>query len=783
MSLSCALWATSLHQWARRYVRLTQPARCSPEKRARMHAFFAEGVDKMHIPWAVEGLPTLLHLSLFLFFGGLAIFLFNVDQEVFMFVVWWIGLFSMVYGLVTVLPLIRHNSPYNSPLSQPAWFLYSSVKYVTFTVLLFIASRYGSHQTWGRREILRTRYRGWMSGGVEKAAEEVVSKRSSEIDVRILGWTISALGDDDSLEKFFEAIPGFFNSRLVKRLERDFLQSHFFLFWGALNRFMGRTSSSNSVSRSVKYYRDFICRDIMSMLPCPHGHIYGALLSHFDQVPVSIERLQFMAGWFTHLSDNVSDAARFRVGVNLPKVWDRDDRWVGLASEVYGLAARHIREHVAMGGDNTLLALLIHVSRQANHSYKEGMLGLVQALTEIDIRHTLPGLQHDFCTLWNELVQEGANPGHYTSVKILRLIRRLYITLHQGTDAAPTAFTASTYRYDKSLFEPSSYPLCDIAGHRSGSTAPVPLLAQPTHSPDTSPHRSTSGGNTASQDVNEASNIARPSPPPDPTTLREIGNSSQAPAVTSSPALPALIDLSLTHASPQGAVATALQDIPLAATLSQPLEGTAQQDMVVPCPEPDINEIPSIMAHTPTLVPVPASTPPVLNASLTSCEGTASTSDPFLPASSVVRFSTLAPSPPSRVTPLPSNSPSKTTLSRLPARGLVDSRNMSFVNAVSHLLVHSPPFWDLFRELGDLKGKRGGRPETGDGATPLVDATVGFFEEFLLKEPPMQLAAGGKPSEDEDATKEHNSVNPMYVYDAMKQKGRLETFMVRSRST
>src|SRR6266852_7530113 len=54
MSLSCALWATSLHQWARRYLDGAQPARCSPEKRARMRAFFAEGVDKMHIPWAVE---------------------------------------------------------------------------------------------------------------------------------------------------------------------------------------------------------------------------------------------------------------------------------------------------------------------------------------------------------------------------------------------------------------------------------------------------------------------------------------------------------------------------------------------------------------------------------------------------------------------------------------------------------------------------------------------------------------------------------------------------------
>jgi hypothetical protein len=37
-----------------------------------MRAFFVDGVD-MH-QWAVEGLPTLLHLSLSLFFGGLRYF-------------------------------------------------------------------------------------------------------------------------------------------------------------------------------------------------------------------------------------------------------------------------------------------------------------------------------------------------------------------------------------------------------------------------------------------------------------------------------------------------------------------------------------------------------------------------------------------------------------------------------------------------------------------------------------------------------------------------------------
>ena len=63
-----------------------------------MRAFFADGVDSMHIPWAVEGLPTLLHLllSLFRVFCGLVICLFQADHEVSSYAVWWIELFSMV---------------------------------------------------------------------------------------------------------------------------------------------------------------------------------------------------------------------------------------------------------------------------------------------------------------------------------------------------------------------------------------------------------------------------------------------------------------------------------------------------------------------------------------------------------------------------------------------------------------------------------------------------------------------------------------------------------------
>ena len=83
ISLTCALLATSLHQWSNRYLMVTQPAWSSPDNRARIRAFYAEGTEQMHVPWVVEALPMLLHLSVFLFFGGLVIFFFQCRPHYF----------------------------------------------------------------------------------------------------------------------------------------------------------------------------------------------------------------------------------------------------------------------------------------------------------------------------------------------------------------------------------------------------------------------------------------------------------------------------------------------------------------------------------------------------------------------------------------------------------------------------------------------------------------------------------------------------------------------------
>jgi hypothetical protein len=107
----------------------------------------------------------------------------------------------------------------------------------------------------------------------------------------------------------------------------------------------------------------------------------------------------------------------------------------------------------------------------------------------------------------------------------------------------------------------------------------------------------------------------------------------------------------------------------------------------------------------------------------------------------------------------------------------VNTGNICFANAVLQLLVNFPSFWNLFGELGDLKAQRGaGLPETGGGgATPLLDATVRFFNEssvgegLPLTQQWLQPATGGTSRADEE--KKGNVVDlfePTYMYDAMK---------------
>ncbi|KAI0287595.1 hypothetical protein BC826DRAFT_1169765, partial [Russula brevipes] len=80
ISLTSAVMATMLQQWARQYVMLTQAPRRPPESRARIRALFAGSIDKLFIRSLNALLPCYLHLSILLFFTGLLVFIFDLNS-------------------------------------------------------------------------------------------------------------------------------------------------------------------------------------------------------------------------------------------------------------------------------------------------------------------------------------------------------------------------------------------------------------------------------------------------------------------------------------------------------------------------------------------------------------------------------------------------------------------------------------------------------------------------------------------------------------------------------
>ena len=478
ISLTCALLATLLQQWARRYLTVTHQPRHSPHKRARICAFLADGVDKLHLPWAVETLPTLLHLSLFLFFSGLLVFLFNIHHTVFSVVAWWVGLSVGIYGCITLMPIFRPDSPYYSPLSSSALILSTGVSYGVFLILSVITHSYFSRATWRRFDNLMDTYRERLWWGVVKTAQETASALSAEIDRRVLRRTFDALDEDQELEQFFECIPDFCRSEVVDNpkqilaeMEMDGLG-----LTDALIQFWYNTRTSSFASQTVKKKRLVACVKVADLARLSRA-AWEVLEDIFGRgVDGVLRSVEIGHSLGSRGNNNNEGSALCAQGIiagiiaSVP-VEERDYRWKALVMDQLDVSEDVLRDYLAHG-DSVLIANLIHITRQffldGDPLILYALLNILPAISSFDIQATLPELQHNFCALWNEIVLKTQITGaHRIPIFILRHIRRIYIALHQGTDSAPTAFSASTRLFDNILTQPSSYPLCSIPGHAS----------------------------------------------------------------------------------------------------------------------------------------------------------------------------------------------------------------------------------------------------------------------------------------------------------------------------
>ncbi|KAJ7652223.1 hypothetical protein B0H17DRAFT_958084 [Mycena rosella] len=193
LSLGSALTATFVEQWARDFLQRTEMLP-SPVKRARIFAYLYYGLKRFKMHAVVALIPFLLHMSLLFFFGGLFAFLWPVNHAVAAVAAVILAILIFIYALMTVLPLLQFDCPYQTPLSTVFWDLQ---RYF----LQFIQEK--KHQP----AVDSPRLHTMVDTMIKEATVRDDSGHREDRDRRALAWTMKSLADDDELEPFVEGIP------------------------------------------------------------------------------------------------------------------------------------------------------------------------------------------------------------------------------------------------------------------------------------------------------------------------------------------------------------------------------------------------------------------------------------------------------------------------------------------------------------------------------------------------------------------------------------------------
>ncbi|KAH8993049.1 hypothetical protein EDB86DRAFT_1403730 [Lactarius hatsudake] len=201
-SLTSALAATIVQQWVRDYMHVFQRYN-HPLKRARVRQFLYEGAEKWYMPVVVDVVPALIHVSLFLFFIGLADYLFNINTATATTTTIMIAICAALYLWCIIAPVHDAQSPYQSPLSGIFWALFQIIRGRT----------HRDHSTGGARKRIST---NMTDGRVQLAMDESDDRKKR--DARAIRWVVDNLTEDSELEPFVIGVPGSFNSNWGKKV-------------------------------------------------------------------------------------------------------------------------------------------------------------------------------------------------------------------------------------------------------------------------------------------------------------------------------------------------------------------------------------------------------------------------------------------------------------------------------------------------------------------------------------------------------------------------------------
>ncbi|KAJ6520261.1 hypothetical protein C8R45DRAFT_853829 [Mycena sanguinolenta] len=189
-SLSSALSATLVDQWSRNYILATE-SRPVLHKRARISAYLHRGIRRFQMNAVVELIPTLLHISLLLFFAGLVEFLRPVNAIISNLMLGMLLFCGSLYLLITFLPILSSDCPYSTPMSVPWWRILRALGAVG-------QRNSGDAKKPSSFETM---------GDARDADATEISQERDERDFEAMRWTLSTLHEDGELEPFLSFVP------------------------------------------------------------------------------------------------------------------------------------------------------------------------------------------------------------------------------------------------------------------------------------------------------------------------------------------------------------------------------------------------------------------------------------------------------------------------------------------------------------------------------------------------------------------------------------------------
>ncbi|KAF7350266.1 hypothetical protein MVEN_01330500 [Mycena venus] len=192
LSLTCALIATLLEQWARDFIHRAD-MRSAPVIRARIFSYLYYGLKRFNMHAVVDIIPLLLHASLLFFLAGLVAFLIPVNSTMTAIAGANLLIVAAIYSILTILPLYYLDCPYRTPLSGAFWRLWRKVERI-FSRAVSANSSEGESVPFHEETVVEVMSRSAMTN-------------SEARDYRALVWTVKSLADDMELEPFVEAIP------------------------------------------------------------------------------------------------------------------------------------------------------------------------------------------------------------------------------------------------------------------------------------------------------------------------------------------------------------------------------------------------------------------------------------------------------------------------------------------------------------------------------------------------------------------------------------------------